>query len=68
VSGVHRAVIAYFVLAFAALIWPVYPLFSAPTPLVLGVPLSLAYVVGVVVLSFFVLLGLYLHDERRGGR
>jgi len=68
VSRLHKAAALYFVLAFLALVWPVYPFFSAATPLVLGVPLSLAWVIGVLLVSFLVLLGLYLYDERRGSR
>jgi len=66
VTRVHQAAAVFFVLAFLALVWPVYPLFGDATPLVLGLPPSLAWVIGVLVVSFFVLLGLYLYDERRG--
>ena len=51
-SRVHKAAVAYFVVAFLALVWPVYPLFSGAAPLVLGVPPSLAWVIGVLLVSF----------------
>lgn len=56
----------FFVLMLLALTWPVYTLFSGIRPLVLGMPLSLFYIVVVLVVSFLVLLGLYLWEDRRG--
>jgi hypothetical protein len=67
VSRAHKAVALYFVGAFLALVWPVYPLVSGATPLILGLPPSLVWVIGVLLVSFLVLLGLYLHDERGSG-
>ena len=55
----------FFVVAFWALIWPMYPLFGGARPLILGMPLSLVYVAGWLVASFLVLLTLYLLEERR---
>lgn len=63
---VYGAVTVYFLLAFLALNWPIYPLFAGIRPIVLGLPLSLAFVVGILLLSFCVLLGLYLWEARRG--
>ena len=63
---VYRGVTLFFVALFAALIWPVYPLFSGIRPMILGVPLSLAYVVLLVLASFGALLGLFLWEGRRG--
>ena len=37
---------AVVLLAALALIWPIYPLFSGVFPLILGLPLSLAWIVG----------------------
>lgn len=69
---VYVGVAVFFVALFFALIWPVYPLFSGLRPLVLGVPLSLAYVVALLLLGFGVLLGLFVWEGRRldrdGGR
>lgn len=62
---VYRAVTLFFVALFAALLWPVYPLFAGIRPLVLGVPLSLAYVVGLLLLGFVVLLALFVWEGRR---
>ncbi|MFP3941235.1 MAG: hypothetical protein ACLF0P_13070 [Thermoanaerobaculia bacterium] len=62
---VYVGVAVFFVALFVALIWPVYPLFSGLRPLVLGVPLSLAYVVALLLLGFGVLLGLFVWEGRR---
>lgn len=62
----YRAATGFFVLLFFGLIWPIYPLFSGIYPRVLGVPFSLAYVVGLVLLSFAVLLALFRWDDRHG--
>ncbi len=56
--------VAFFLVAFAALIWPIYPLFAHERPLILGMPLSLFYVASWLVASFLVLLALYLYEER----
>jgi hypothetical protein len=66
-GAVPRAVLVYFVLVFAAMIWPVYPFFAGIDPRVLGLPFSLFYQVLLLVLSFAVLLALYRWDRRRGG-
>ena len=49
-----------------ALIWPIYPLFAGIRPRVLGIPFSLAYVIGLVLLSFTVLVALFRWEERQG--
>lgn len=46
-------------LATVAVCWPVYPLFSGVRPLLLGLPLSLAWVVGWLLVTFVALLMLY---------
>lgn len=61
-SPVYAAVILFYLLLFCAVMWPIYPRFASITPRVLGMPFSLAYVVGVLALSFSVLLGLYLWE------
>jgi len=48
----------------ALLIWPIYPLFKSATPLILGLPLSLAWILLAMVLMFLALLVLFLGDER----
>lgn len=66
---VYGAVAAFYALLFALLIWPVYPRFAGARPFVLGMPLSLVYVVSLVILGFLVLLGLFLWEgRRRAGR
>lgn len=49
-----------------ALVWPVYPLFSGIRPLILGLPLSLAWVVLWLGLVFVALVVLYRIEH--GGR
>ena len=57
---------AFFVAVFLALVWPVYALFSGIRPRILGLPLSLAWVVGWVVAGFLALLAVHLWEARRG--
>ena len=56
-----KGLILVCVLAFfqLCLIWPVYPLFASATPLILGFPMSLVWVVLILVLSFSSLLIFY---------
>ncbi len=60
----RRIVIVFLLVAFAALIWPIYPLFGNERPLILGMPQSLFYVAFWLVASFLVMLALYLFEER----
>lgn len=62
----YAAIVTFYCLLFVALIWPVYPRFATIEPRVLSVPFGLAYVVAGLLLSFFVLLGLFLWEESRG--
>ena len=64
--GPYRAIALFYTALFFAVMWPIYPRFATIEPRVLNVPFSLAYVVGALLLSFFVLLGLYLWEESRG--
>lgn len=63
---IYTAVVTFYVLLFFAVMWPVYPLFATIEPRILGMPHSLFYVVGALVLSFVVLLGLFHWEETRG--
>lgn len=45
-----------------SLIWPVYPLFSDIYPLILGLPLSFAWIIAVLLSAFFLLLWYHLTD------
>ena len=51
------------VISGLALIWPVYPLVSAPRPYVLGLPQPFAWMVGWLVVMFVALVLLYRTDE-----
>jgi TRAP-type C4-dicarboxylate transport system permease small subunit len=62
---VYQAVTVFYVLLFFALLWPVYPRFAGIEPRVLGLPFSLTYVIGGVLLSFGVLLGVFAWENRR---
>ena len=54
---------ALYSLVVAAVVWPVYPLFSGTFPLILGLPLSLAWIVGALAAGFLALLVLYFTEE-----
>lgn len=57
------AFIAVMALALVALIWPVYPVFGDVRPLILGLPLSLAWVILWLTVSFGALVWLYRTEE-----
>ena len=63
-----RLAVAWFVLATASLVWPLYPLLGDHVePRVLGLPWSLVWVLLVIAANFGVLLLLYrfrLVDDR----
>jgi hypothetical protein len=63
---IYGGVLLYFLIVFAAMLWPIYPLFSRARPLVAGLPLALFYLVVLLIASFGVLLGLYGWEKRRG--
>ncbi|HFE46146.1 MAG TPA: hypothetical protein ENJ18_11745 [Nannocystis exedens] len=55
-----RLGVAYFVLATALLVWPIFPaLGNRIEPRVLGLPFSLVYVLAVIVANTLVLAALY---------
>ena len=63
----HVLLAGYFAVCAAALVWPVYSwLGNAIEPRVLGVPLSFAWNIGWVVLTFLVLLGYHLATGEEG--
>jgi len=49
------------------LIWPVYPVFSDIYPLVLGIPLSFAWVIFALLAAFSLLLWYYLTEPEKEG-
>ena len=63
---VYRAAVAYFLFVAAAMMWPVYPLFSHVRPFLLGMPLALFYLAFLVILSFLVAVLLYRWELRHG--
>jgi hypothetical protein len=46
------------------LIWPGYSIFSSATPLILGFPLSFAWIIFCTIIGFTALLALYLSDYK----
>jgi len=54
--------ITLLLVATLALIWPVYPVFSSIRPLILGLPLSFAWVVLWLSIVFSALVWLYRTD------
>ncbi|MDX1644873.1 MAG: hypothetical protein R3244_11005 [Thermoanaerobaculia bacterium] len=63
---VYRAVVVFYLAAGAACIWPLYGLFASARPLVLGLPLSLVWLVGLLLASLVVQLSLLRWESRRG--
>ncbi|MFQ5740978.1 MAG: hypothetical protein ACE5JX_18405 [Acidobacteriota bacterium] len=61
----YKALALYFILIFVTMMWPIYPYFSRVHPLMLGMPFGLFYLVCLLVLSFLVLLGVYLWEEHQ---
>ena len=61
--AVSIAVALFYVLLFAALMWPVYPRFATIEPRVLEMPFALFYVVVALLLSFSVLFAFYVWDR-----
>ena len=53
-----------------AIIWPGHAIFSSATPLILGFPLSFAWIILWVIIGFAAMLGLYhsdSHDDEFNG-
>lgn len=57
------AFVAVYLAVTAMLVWPVYPVFSSVFPLILGLPLSLAWVILALAIGFAALLALYLTED-----
>lgn len=51
--------IGVYVVSGLMIIWPVYPLFAEPEPLVFGLPLPLVWIVTALVVGFLALLWLF---------
>lgn len=50
------------------LIWPVYAMFSGIEPMILGLPLSFAWVIFLLLSSFFLLLWYHLSEPTDSNR
>ncbi|TVR28774.1 MAG: hypothetical protein EA390_11115 [Balneolaceae bacterium] len=57
------AFVIVMLLATIAVIWPGYALFSSATPLILGFPLSFAWIIFWVIVSFSAMMALYISDS-----
>ncbi len=64
---VYRAATLFYVLLFFGLLWPIYPRFAGIEPRVFGLPFSMVYVIGGVLLSFMVLWALFTWENRGAG-
>ncbi|MGD8427224.1 MAG: hypothetical protein PVH63_06310 [Balneolaceae bacterium] len=53
------------VLIQLGLVWPIYSFFSGIYPMILGLPLSFAWVVFMLLCGFFLLFWYYLGDQDR---
>jgi len=63
--------IAAMLVTSVAVIWPGHAIFSSATPLILGFPLSFAWIILWVLIGFAAMLGLYLsdsHDDEFNGK
>ncbi len=61
--AVSFAVALFYVLLFAALVWPIYPRFATIEPRVLEMPFGFFYVVAALLLSFAVLFAFYVWER-----
>ncbi len=62
----HVGLAVYVVFCFAALVWPLYDrVANRVEPYVLGLPFNFAWVAGLAILTFLVLVGYYLATEGR---
>ena len=66
-SEAHRrrrgVFVVLYLLAGSMVLWPVYPFFSGAKPLILGLPLSIAWVVLALATIFGALVWFYLNDD-----
>ncbi len=64
----HKTLLAVVLLTLAATIWPGYLLGARVEPYVLGLPFSLAWLSGCILVLFAALLLTFRADMRAGGR
>jgi len=60
-----KVFVILFILIQLGLIWPIYSFFSGIYPMILGLPLSFAWIVLMLLSGFFLLLWYYLTDTGR---
>ncbi|MFN1834121.1 hypothetical protein AB2B38_002570 [Balneola sp. MJW-20] len=60
-----RAIILSVILVIVqiSLIWPVYPLFASPTPLIFGFPLSVVWVIAMLLTGAISVFIFFLKDK-----
>ncbi len=63
---VYGAATAWFVLAAAAMVWPLITPFARVRPLVLGMPFALFWLALLLAVSFGVAVALYRWESQRG--
>lgn len=51
-------------LATLAVVWPGHAIFGSATPLILGLPLSFAWIILWVIISFVAMLALHFSDNK----
>lgn len=61
-SSRKKIFLSLLVIIQLAIIWPVYSLFDGIYPLILGLPLSFAWIVAMLLSAFFLLLWYYWSD------
>ena len=64
---IRRLAVAVFLLYLLAVNWPVASLFREAEPLILGLPMSMAWPIAWILIGFFMLLVLD-HFENKGDR
>lgn len=64
---VRRIVLGGFLLNMLAVIWPVLSLFRSAEPFVFGLPMSMAWPIGWIIVGWILLLFLDYHEERDRG-
>lgn len=52
------------ILATFAVVWPGHDIFGSATPLILGLPLSFAWIILWVIISFVAMLALHFSDNK----
>ncbi|MEM1262973.1 MAG: hypothetical protein AAGH76_11300 [Pseudomonadota bacterium] len=53
---IRRLAIGFFLVYLLAVTWPVATLFRSPKPLIIGIPLSMAWSIGWILLGWVMLL------------